>query len=346
MATRRGSHTTLIMENSSITEKLVYKLIIKRRRTAAIYPTFYIGDYEAYFYPSKETAESKIREIGWEVDIYCFIVEAYPFGREVNNRAYRRWVYDNEGAFISETICSELENLETHEPDELYPGRRKDQCRFKVGDIVEVMFDNTVTLQIVYMLPPDPERIADIGKTCAEKGMTNIAAEDYMEDVYITLEGGVNKHKYRQYDDSHHHAYVTDVLPPSLPIPNELKKRLRHLLVTVNDEQEHFGFDSDFYSPKETGLLKRVIIRTRFTTPEPLIYYMTKKNEALTMTIDKEPQRIRGNMKNVSPEEFASIREWIKLNYDALIRHWNEPDSVNLCYSLKPFEPNNQSQTS
>lgn len=43
------------MENSSITEKLVYKLIIKRRRTAAIYPTFYIGDYEAYFYPSKES---------------------------------------------------------------------------------------------------------------------------------------------------------------------------------------------------------------------------------------------------------------------------------------------------
>lgn len=207
------------------------------------------------------------------------------------------------------------------------------------------MFNNTVTLQIVYMLPPDPERIAYIGQKCAEKGLTNIASEDYMEDVYITLEGGVNGHKYRQYNDSHKYSYVTDVLPPSLPIPNELKKRLRHLLVTVYDEHEHFGFDSDFYSPKETGLLKKVIIRTHFTTPEPLIYYMTEENEALAMTIDKEPQRIRGNMKNVSPEEFASIRDWIKLNYNALMSHWNEPDSVNLCCSLEPFEPNKQSQT-
>lgn len=344
VATARDSHTTLIMENNGNTDILIYKLIIKRRTSAAIYPEFGIWDAAAYYYPSKEAAEAKIREIGWEIDIYCFMVEAYPLGKEVNNRAYRRWLYDNEGRFISETLISELEDPKTHEPDELYPGRRQDQCRFKVGDIVEVMLDNTVTPQIVYMQPPDPERIAEIGKKCAENGMTNIAAEDYMEDSYITLKGGVNMRKYRQYDDSHHHAYVTDVLPPSLPIPNELKKRLRHLLVTVNDEQEHFGFDSDFYSPKETGLLKRVIIRTHATTPEPVLYYMTKDNEALTMTIDKEPQRIRGNMKNVSPEEFASIREWIKQNYDALMSHWNEPDSVNLCYRLKPFEPNNQSQ--
>ncbi len=324
----------------------IYRLRIRRRYSAAIYPKFYISNCEVYYYPSKEAAEAKIREMGWEIDLYCFIIEACPYGREVNDRAYRRWVYDNEGTFISETICSEIEDPNTHEPEELYPGRRQGQCRFKVGDIVEVMFNDTVTLEIVYMLPPNPERIAEIGKKCAENGMTNIAAEDYMEDSYVTLGGGVNLRKYSQFAATHDHAYVTNVLPPSLPIPNELKKRLRHLLVTVHDEHEHFGFDSDFYSPKETGLLKKVIIRTRFTTPEPLIYYMTKENEALTMTIDKEPQRIRGNMKNVSPDEFASIREWIKLNYDALMKHWNEPDSVSLCYSLKPFESNNQSQTS
>jgi hypothetical protein len=324
---------------------LIYRLRIRRRYTAAIYPEFFIRDDEVYYYPSKKAAEAKIRKIGWEIDLYCFIIEACPFGIEVHDKAYRRWVYDNEGTFISETLCSELDDPNTHEPNELYPGRRQDQCRFKVGDIVEVLFGNTVTLGIVYMLPPSPEQIAEIGKDCAKKGITNIAAEDYMEDTYVVLGGGVDLRKYSQYDATHEHVYVTNVLPPSLPVPKEWKKRLRHLLVTVHDEQEHVGGDGDIYSPKETGLLKRVIIRTHATTPEPMLYYITKNNEALTMTIDKEPQKIRGDMKNVSPEEFASIREWIKLNYNALIRHWKEPDSVNLCCSLKPFEPNNKSQT-
>ena len=86
--------------------------------------------------------------------------------------------------------------------------------------------------------------------------------------MYVTLRGGVDLRKYRQYDVSHNHAYVTNVLPPSLPVPNELKKRLRHLLITVHDEHEHVGGDSDYYSPKDTGLLKRVIIRTHATIPE------------------------------------------------------------------------------
>lgn len=319
---------------------IIYRLIIKRRVNAAIYPKYYIRDAEVYYYTSKESAEAMIRESGWEIDIYCFIIEACPFGREVKDKAYRRWIYDSEGTFISETLCSELKDTKTHEPDELYPGRKKDQCRFKVGDIVEVMLNNTVTLEIIYMLPPTPERIEEIGKKCAENGITNIAAEDYMEDTYITLGGEVNLRKYSQFDACHNHAYVTNVFPPSQPVPRELKKKLRHLLVTVYDEHEHVTWDADYYYPKKTGLLKKVIIRTHLTTTEPLVYYMTKDNEALTMTIDKEPQRIRGNMKNISAEEFESIRGWIKLNYNALMRHWKDPDSVSLCWSLKQFESN------
>lgn len=321
---------------------LVYRLRIKRRWSVAIYPEFKISDAEVYYYPSKEDAEAKIRETGWEVDINCFIIEACPFGRDVLGRAYRRWLYDSEGTFISETLCSELEDSKTHEPDELNPGRRQGQCRFKTGDIVEVIFNNTVTLQIVYMQPPTPERIAEIRDMYSEKGVSDIAEMDGMEDAYITLGGGIDPRKYSQYDNTRHYAYVTDVLPPSLPVPDEWKVRLRHLLIAVNDEAEHVGFDTDYYSPKFTGLQKKVIIRTHLTTSEPVIFYTTEDNEVLTMTIDKEPKMIRGNMENVSSEEFDSVREWIKLNYEALIRHWNDPDSVTLCYSLKPFEHKNQ----
>lgn len=37
----------------------------------------------------------------------------------------------------------------TREKDEYFPGRRPDQCQFKPGDIVEYVFNDTVTLGIV-----------------------------------------------------------------------------------------------------------------------------------------------------------------------------------------------------
>ena len=82
-------------------QDLIYRLRIKRRRTAAMYPSFHIHDAELFFYPTKEAAEDKIRGFGWEPDLYCFIIEACPYNRDVTNRAYRRWVYDDEGVLIS-----------------------------------------------------------------------------------------------------------------------------------------------------------------------------------------------------------------------------------------------------
>jgi hypothetical protein len=101
-----------------------------------MYPSFHIHDAELFFYPTKEAAEAKIRGFGWAPDLYCFIIEACPYNRDVTERAYRRWVYDDEGVFISETLCSEFEDPKTREQDEYFPGRRPDQCRFKPGNIV------------------------------------------------------------------------------------------------------------------------------------------------------------------------------------------------------------------
>lgn len=56
---------------------LIYHPRIRRRYIAAIYPEFFIRDGELYYYPSYKVAEVKIREIGWTIDIYCFIIEAW-----------------------------------------------------------------------------------------------------------------------------------------------------------------------------------------------------------------------------------------------------------------------------
>ena len=46
-------------------QELIYRLRIKRRSTAAMYPSFHIYDAELLFYPTKEAAEDKMRGFGW-----------------------------------------------------------------------------------------------------------------------------------------------------------------------------------------------------------------------------------------------------------------------------------------
>ena len=292
-------------------EDMIYRLRIKRRSLAATYPTFHICDAELFYYPTKEAAEEKILRFEWEPDLYCFILEACPYGRDVDYKSYRRWVYDDEGNFISETLCSEFEDPKTREQDEYFPGRRPDQCRFKPGDIVEYVFNDTVTLGIVMECPPTPEDIADKGSRCSRYGKPFGGKAEFEEDTYLILSGKVDLHKYSQFDETHEFYYTTNILPPSLPIPPELKRQLKHLLITVHDEIEYTNFD------------------------ECRLSHLTPLNGALTVSVEKEPKRIRGYMDFVTAEEFARVKEWIKLNYDVLMSNWNDPDSVALCENVK-----------
>lgn len=316
-------------------QDLIYRLRIKRGRTAAMYPSFHIHDAELFFYPTKEAAEDKIRGFGWEPDLYCFIIEACPYNRDVTNRAYRRWVYDDEGDFISETLCSEFEDPQTREQDEYFPGRRPDQCRFKPGDYVEVISNDSVILGIVLECPPTPEDVDDNGLRCSRHDKPFGGKAEYEEDVYMTLHGRVDLHKYLQHKESLEFAYATNVLPASLPIPEIMKEQLKHLLVTVHDEIEYWMGDECILGPKSTGLEKGVAVRSKYCTAEPVIYYLTPCNGALTVSVEKEPKRIRGYMDSVTAEEFARVKEWIKLNYDVLMSNWNDPDSVALCENVK-----------
>ena len=316
-------------------EAMIYRLRITRRSPVAIYPTFQIHDAELFYFPTKEAAEEKIRGFGWEPDLYCFIIEACPYDRDVSDKAYRRWVYDDDGDFISETLCSELFKPGTDEQEELLPGRRPDQCRFKTGDVVEILRGLSVEIGIVLKQPPTPEDIMKYDKVYAEGEAPNLTAQDYEEDAYIVLRGKTDLHKWNQYAESHYHAYVTNVLPCCIEIPPKLKADLKKLLEDVQFELDEIGFDSDILKPKHTGLDRQVIIRTKKTTDTPVVFYVTGGSYAITVSIDREPKRIRGFMASVTSEEIAKVKEWIKLNYDALINNWNDPDSVKLYESLK-----------
>lgn len=204
---------------------LIYTLLIWRFDSDYKYPKFRIRKAEVYYYSSKEQAEERIAEMGIDLNIYCFIIKALPLGRDVFGGSYRCWLYDREGTFVSETLCSELLISGTDEPEELLPGRRPDQCRFKTGDIVEVRNSGIVEIGIILKQPPTPEDIEEMGKKYAARGMPNFMAEDYTEDSYIVMTGktGLNYLGY-------YHAYVTDVLPCGKKVSPGRKTELMKLL--------------------------------------------------------------------------------------------------------------------
>ena len=321
--------------NNTMKEAMIYRLRIKRRSLAATYPTFHICDAELFYYPTKETAEEKIRGFEWAPDLYCFVLEACPFDRDVADKSYRRWVYDDGGDFISETLCSEFEDPKTREQEEYFPGRRQDQCRFKPGDYVEVVFNDTVTLGIVKECPPTPEDVADQGSRWSRYDKPFEGKAEFEEDAYTILKGGIDLHKYSQYDEAREFSYTTNVMPASLPIPPETRQQLKRLLIAVHDEIEYAKFDECRLGPLDTGLEKDLIVRSKMSTSEPVIYYLTPGNGALTVSVEKEPRRIRGYMESVTAEEFAQVKEWIKLNCEVLMSNWNEPDSGALCENVK-----------
>jgi hypothetical protein len=77
-----------------------------------------------------------------------------------------------------------------------FPGRRPDQCRFKPGDIVEYVFNDTVTLGIVMECPPTPEDVADKGSRCSRYNKPFEGKVEYEEDAYTILS-----------EEKHHHHY-------------------------------------------------------------------------------------------------------------------------------------------
>lgn len=184
-------------------------------------------------------------------------------------------------------------------------------------------------------MPPTPEDVADKGSRCSRFDKPFGGKVEFEEDTYLILSGKVDLHKYSQFVETHEFYYTTNILPPSLPIPPELKQQLKHLLITVHDEIEYANFDECRLGSQDTGLEKDIIVRSKMSTPKPVIYYLTPLNGALIVSVEKEPKRIRGYMDFVTAEELAKVKEWTKLNYDVLMSNWNDPDSGALCRNVK-----------
>ena len=125
------------------------------------YPRFSIHPTEESIHHTLKEAEAKIKDTlqkGIKKSMYQwwgFFISEIPFDVTCLGSycGQKMWTYDCKGERVTEKSISSL--CDINGDRQIYWGREEEDCRFKVGDLVEVFCGNHVKLGIVYQMPFD-----------------------------------------------------------------------------------------------------------------------------------------------------------------------------------------------
>lgn len=241
---------------------VLYRLttIYYQCRAKARCPRFDVRREVAAYFHSLEDAERRIRKYvadevrakslgGYCKDYYGFVIDEIPFDWGLTGDAQHTRVYLEDGTFLHETKVSALYNKNCSGSLEPFDGRSKEECRFEVGDLVEVLSGDTVSLEIVYSQPPTPAQAKEICRRAREEFQKNCAgitndelseemdyALDITDDSYTTLDGDEG------YMPNHSHPYVTQLFPVRRKVPYLLRKQLDHGLENALKENDSYWY--------------------------------------------------------------------------------------------------------
>ena len=179
---------------------------------------------------------------GWDIyHYYGFEICKIPFNQKLCSRydTLCTRTYLEDGSFFSETMVSSIDSTNYSRGYEPFKGRATEECRFKVGDLVEVYDgEDTVSLEIVCALPPTPERVEQIyRKTREDYQRRGIEIEDELcwrldntDDSYVTLDGDEG------YMENHSHPSAIRLFPVRSKVPTKLREKLERGLKKVQSE--------------------------------------------------------------------------------------------------------------
>ena len=168
-------------------------------------------------YTTLEKAEKAMMRVvkNWDTDEdnYCFIITE----RKLNPKPDKEDVvgvrtYLPDGSWYEENMVGQ---------DGVFRGRPNERIRFKIGDVVEVLYGKTVELAIVGNTPPSLEFAEQMRQRRLEKGMTDGFFMDKFDDsytIYDTRPGG------------HTHVESQFVFPTRKPVSEKLVQKLKEQL--------------------------------------------------------------------------------------------------------------------
>ena len=168
-------------------------------------------------YTTLEKAEKAMMRVvkNWDTDEdnYCFIITE----RKLNPKPDKEDVvgvrtYLPDGSWYEENMVGQ---------NGVFRGRPNERIRFKIGDVVEVLYGKTVELAIVGNTPPSLEFAEQMRQRRLEKGMTDGFFMDKFDDsytIYDTRPGG------------HTHVESQFVFPTRKPVSEKLVQKLKEQL--------------------------------------------------------------------------------------------------------------------
>lgn len=184
------------------------------------YPEFDVYRTIVGYFSSLEKAEQimneekRIKSRNPEYKFFGFLIEEYALDIVGYNRTESRRTYLPDGSLLDESLLSETLIDDNYELGE-FLGRPTDKVRFEVGDLVEVLYDDTVSLEIVGDLPISPERLQYL-KEKSRKKYNREFYMDFTDDCYYTLDK----------DGEHSHPEAINLFPIRFEVSKELKEKL------------------------------------------------------------------------------------------------------------------------
>ena len=215
-------------------EDVIYRLTAFHASNVdeATYPRFDVRQSEESIHRSFEDAYKRMRRIiedkmnlgyRWQ----RFIISEVPVGVNCNCQleGQRCRTYDLEGNLVHETKVSDIPDRNNGR--EIYWGREADECRFKVGDIVEVTWDDSVELHMIWKIPFD-EAYART-RMPKEKPDEELCFHlDDTDDCYVTV---------NLTDDFPDHVYVSSCFPAkTLRMDESIVRQLQKVFDRCNEE--------------------------------------------------------------------------------------------------------------
>ena len=221
-------------------EKSIFELfLIEYRDEKPKYPSFEVDRRRIGIFSSLVKAERGINKYIKEQKhyeklhndnrlqgIFGFLIKEFSFDEPSWFHPKNQRNYLSDGSFWDENPVSEMVNKDGDLEEFL--GRPADKIRFQIGDLVEVFGYDTVTLDIVGMLPPTPEEVQQLHennrKRYEERHENYNFKLDSSDDCYYTLD---------HYGD-HGHPYAVHLFPPRFPVSDKLRKKLEKVVNEVH----------------------------------------------------------------------------------------------------------------
>ena len=192
-------------------------------RDYVTYPRFNVFHNLESLHRSMDDAEQRIKSLIKGKDSrdylwHSFNIIEIPIGVGYGfDQDGQRWrTYDCHGELVSESKASSLSDRNGNR--EIYWGREEDECRFRVGDIVEVICGDHVELHMIWKLPFDEAYARK--RLPAEKPDEPMSFHpDYSDDCYIS---------FNLTDEYPEHVNVMSCFPAkTLPLDESIVERLK-----------------------------------------------------------------------------------------------------------------------